>query len=391
MKWTRAALAAAIAIALLMAVTRTIPHGHRYDLAVKLSLSLAAFWYFARVKPEWAFRTPVLVLAALAALGLAVGELSAVNPDSEIVQVYGSVFRALRNGLNPYASGTIFHYAEHWRPAYGNFNYPPLELYPYYLAYRLAGVWNSTVLTASFLFIQGLVGLVFMSTFPAVKRRYILPFCGLFLFMEIITNVAMTFLLTALILLAVRSDEPEPKPGRRFLTAGLFGAGLMTKFLVIPFMAAYYWRRVEPRRPASLLRVAPDIGVALGTAALLAVPFGLAPVFRNTILFNLVLKDRAAFTTFYPNVLSGPVSWLGLGRLYPLAAVAVLAVPILSARRQALPAALMTAGTAFLFVTVTPEPQFIPVMLYLALWAAYLRMEKTRPDILSAVRREVPA
>lgn len=395
MKWSRALapglLAAAIVIAVLMAATRAIPHGHRYDLAVKLSLALGAFWFLAFVKPEWAFKKTVLIVVGLAALGLAIGEISVINPNSEIVQVYDSVFRAIRNGLNPYTSGTIFHYAEYWRPVYGNFNYPPLEIYPYYLAYRLAGTWNSTVMTSAFLVIQGLVCMIFMATFPGVKRRYILPFCGLFLFMEIITNVAMTFLVTALILLAVKNDEPDPRPGRRFLTAGLFGAGLMTKFLIIPFMAAYYWRRVDPKKPASLLRVAPDIGAALGTAALIALPFGLVPVFKNTILFNLILKDRAVFTTFFPNVVSGPLSWLGLGRVYPLAAVAALGASILAARRLRLASALMAAGCAFLFVTVTPEPQYIPVMLYLALFAVYLETENARPGILRPVRREAPA
>ena len=48
--------------------------------------------------------------------------------------------------------------------------------------------------------------------FPKVKRRYLLPFFPLFLFTEIIANSAMTFLVTALILLVVKKDQAEPRP-----------------------------------------------------------------------------------------------------------------------------------------------------------------------------------
>jgi hypothetical protein len=204
----------------------------------------------------------------------------------------------------------------------------------------------------------------------------------MFLFTEIITNVAMTFLVTALVLLAIKKYEEDPRPLKRVLIAVLFGVGLMTKFLVIPFLAAYYWNTFDARKPRTLGPIVLDTGIALATAVLIAAPFGVAAVFKNTILFNLVLRERAAFTTFYPNVLSGPMALAGLDRFYPAAAVAILAAAILAAPRLGRVAALMTAGFAFLFVTATPEPQYIPVMLYLTLFGVFVKIAETDPGIL---------
>ena len=91
----------------------------------------------------------------------------------------------------------------------------------------------------------------------------------------------------------------------------------MTKFLIIPLMAAYYGHKVCWRKPATILRVVPDAAIALTVAALIMAPYGIAAVVKETILFNLILKDRAVMTTFFPNVLSGPMTWAGLGEIYP--------------------------------------------------------------------------
>ena len=56
---------------------------------------------------------------------------------------------------------------------------------------------------------------------------------------------------------------------------------------------------------------------------------------------------------------------------------AVLAAPSLS-----LVSAMMAATYTFLFVAATPEPQYLPVMLYLALFGVFLKLEKTDPGIL---------
>ncbi len=382
-------LALCVLISLIMAVVKPVAHGHRYDLAVKLSLALALFYVFTRVKPEWTIRKSVLIVAFVAGLGLGIGEVATIDPHAEIIRVYDSVFTAIRNGQNPYTTGTIFHYTEFWKPVYGNFNYPPMEIYPYYLAYKVTGVWNSTVFTSVLIILHALVCLIFLWTFPDVKRRYLVPFFTLFLFTEIITNPAMTFFITALTLLVIKKNMEAPWGGYRWLIAVLFGIGLMTKFLIIPLMAAYYWHKADLKKPVLILNIIPDVAVSLGTALLIMAPYGVTAVLKNTLLFNLVLRDRAVFTTFYPNVLSGPMSWAGLGGIYPIVAVLILAAAVFIAPKLSLPSALMAATFAFLLVTATPEPQYVPVMLYLSLFAIYLRMERTDTSILCR-QREVP-
>jgi hypothetical protein len=383
-----AGLALCILVSAVMLALEPIPHAHRYGQELKLSVALTACWFLYQVKPGWTTKKGVLIFACLIGLGLGIGEISVINPRSEIVQVYDSVFSAIRAGRNPYTTGTIFHYAEFDEPVYGNFNYPPLEIHPYHLAYKTVGVWNSTVMTSVFILIHLLVCALFLLTFPEVKRRYLVPFFPLFLFTEIIVNSAMTFLVTALILLVVKKDQEEPLPAYRVLVAALFGAGLMTKFLIIPLMAAYYGHRIDWRKPATILRVVPDAAIALAVAALIMAPYGVAAVFKETILFNLILKDRAVMTTFFPNVLSGPMTWAGLGHLYPFAALGLLVAAILAASSLSLVSAMMAATYTFLFVAATPEPQYNPVMLYLALFGIFLKLEKTDPGILRRAPRQ---
>ena len=383
-------LALCVLISLVMAVFKPLPHGHRYDLEIKLSLALAIFYLFTRVRPEWTIKKTVLVLAFAAGVGLGIGEIATIDPHAEVIRVYESVFTAIRNQQNPYTTGTIFHFAEYRKPVYGDFNYPPAEIYPYYLAYRLTGVWNSTVFTSVLIILHALVCLIFLWTFPDIRRGYLVPFFTLFLFTEIITNPAMTFFVTALTLLVIKKNMEAPWRGYRWLIAVLFGVGLMTKFLIIPLMAAYYWHKVDLKKPSTILNIVPDVAVSLGTAVVIMAPYGVGAVLKNTILFNLILKDRAVFTTFYPNVLSGPMSLLGLGGLYPIVAVLILVSAVFVAPKLSLTSALMTAAFAFLFVTATPEPQYVPVMLYLSLYAIFLKMERTDPLILRR-RQEVPA
>jgi len=375
-----AGLALCLLISALMFILEPVPHGHRYDIALKLTLALSAFWVLAEVKPAWTTQKGVLILACLAGLGLGIGE-SSVN-NSEVVQVYDSVFSTIRDGRNPYTAGMIYHKAEFQKTVYGNFNYPPMEIHPYHLAATLAGAWNGTVMTSVFIVLHLLVCLVFLATFPEVKRRYLVPFFPLFLFSEIVTTSAMTFLMTALILFVVKRDQAEPRPGYRVLIAVLFGVGLMTKFLIIPLMAAYYGRAIDWKRPATILRTVPDVAIALAVAGLIMAPYGVAAVLKETILFNLVLKDRAAMTTFYPNVLSGPMTWAGFGDLYPIAAMGLLVAAVLVASKLELVPAMMAVTYTFLFVAATPEPQYIPVMLYLALFGVFLQLEKTDARIL---------
>jgi hypothetical protein len=362
-----AVLGLAVAVAAAMAVLRPVPHGHRYDLALQLTMGLALIWALTRIPLRLVFGTGLLAAVFVAGIGLGAFNLASVDPGSEIVGAYRSVFETLDSGRNPYTSGTIFHRAEDGTPVYGNFNYPPAEIYPYYLAYRILGRWDSTVLTGVMVLLNGLACVLLLLTFPGAPAAGLAAFFPLFLFGEIRTNPALTFLVMAGALALIVRQRRRPGRAGPLLIAVLFGLGLMTKFLILPLMAAYYWNQFRPRRPASLRPILSGAALALGTATLIMAPFGIGAVLRNTFLFNLVLKNRAALTTFYPNVLSGPLSALGWGAVYPLAAAATVAAAVLIAPRLRLFPALLTAAFAFLLAAPTPEPQYLPMVLFLAL------------------------
>ena len=369
-------LAACAVISAVMWVLKPIPHGYRYDLAFVLSVSLAVIGLMFGASPGLMFKK--VTLAVVLVLGLALGLRTLAKPDFnlEIVRHYESVFKAIDSGGNPYTSGTIFHMGEGGQTVYGNFNYPPVEIYPYYLAYRIAGTWNSVVFTATVLLLNALCCLVFVLMFPRIRWPYLIPYFLVFLFLEVKTNPAMAFLVTALILLLVRLDARRPRPAYRYFIAVLFGVGLATKFFVIPLMAAYYWHKFDLKKLRSLALVVPDVAMAMATTVLIMLPYGVAAVFKNTILFNLVLKDRAVLTTFYPNVLSGLFTWLNLSDLYPAAAILILGLSILVAPKLNVYSAMLAATLTFLLVAPTPRAQFVPVVIYLALTGILANLQK---------------
>ena len=302
--------------------------------------------------------------------------LAVIRSDSEIVRAYATVFEAIEAGQNPYTSGTIYHEIEGYGRVLGNFNYPPLEIYPYYLAYRIAGTWNIAVLAAAMILIQALCAAILFRMFPRLPPVLLLPFLPMILLGEIKTNVAMTFLVAALVLWAIKKHSEAPRPFHRYAIAVLFGLGAMTKFLMLPLMAVYYAHGLDPKDSRSLARTGVDLAIALATAVLVMAPFGVVAVVKNTALFNIVLEDRAILTTFYPNILSGPLAWLGLAKLYPFAAAALLGLAIAASRKLGLFAAMLSASYTFLIVASTPEPQFLPVVIFLVVVAQGMALER---------------
>jgi hypothetical protein len=369
------ALLFCVLCSLLMVVLQPIPHGHNYGMALKLSAVLAGIWFVYRVKPDLVFTKGMRIFVLVVGLGVCIGGFISLRPAAEIVPHYASVFEAVQAGRNPYTCGTIFHRTEFGQPVLGNFNYPPMEIYPYYLLYLAAGTWNIWILTFFKLAIHGLACLIFLWTFPEIKRKYLLPFLPLFLFLEIQQNPSMALLMTALVLFAIKKNGERPLRGGRYVIAVLFGIGLMTKFLIIPLMAAYYWHKFDPKRLRSLLEIASEAGIALATSVLIMLPYGVAAVFKNTILFNLVLKDRNAFTAFYPNILSGLFTWIRLEGLYPFAAVGILGLSILAAPKLKVHSAMLAAAFTFLLVAPTPRSQFLPLVVYLALAGIIVNLE----------------
>lgn len=370
------ALIIGVAISLVMLVLKPVSAGRHYEYAVLLAAALTVIALLFTASPSTFFRKEVLAFVMLSGLVLGVVNLSVLKPTSEIIRTYRTVFDALESGKNPYTAGTIFHDIETSGPVLGNFNYPPLEIYPYYLAYRIAGTWNLTVLTATIIVIQAVSGLILVLMFPRVPPGRFIPFLPLILLGEVKTTAAMTLLLTVLILWVIKKSEEGPRASHGSLIAVLFGLGLTAKFLIIPLMAAYYWHQFDSKDLRSLVGIAVDSGIALATAVLVMAPFGVANVLKSTILFNLILKDRAALTTFYPNVLSGPFAWLGLQSVYPMAAVVLLALAVLAAPKLGLLTAMLTTAIAFLLVAPTPEPQFIPALFFLVIVAQFMALER---------------
>ena len=385
------ALVGCMAVALLICLLKPIPHAHEPGRALLLAFGLSVAWLIYVANPtKVLFKKGVLIPIFLCGLGFGIKNVVTIKGNVELVKHYQGVFDTLDSGKNPYNVGTIFHYTEGYKPAFGNFNYPPLEIYPYYLAYRLAGTWNIRVFTITILLIQVLACLVFVLMFPRVRFGFLLPFLPMMLFAESKTGPALTLLITALVLWQIKKDRQEPGGLHRYVIAVLFGLGLMTKFLIIPLMAAYYWHRFDVKRLRSLAEIALDVAIALATAVLVMLPYGVMNVLKNTILFNLVLKDRQALAWFWPGVLSGPMSALGLGRLYPFAAVGILAVAVLLAPRLSLFGSMLTAAYVFLLVSPTPELQFMPTITLLIAAARFMTVEETAP-IVPRVWRPAPA
>jgi hypothetical protein len=370
-----------VAISLAMLLFQPVPGGRHYEYALLLSLALTAIWALAEAGHRAFFSKGILAAVLIAGIVLGAANLTVLRPDSEIVRAYATVFEALESGANPYTAGTIYHEIESRGPVLGNFNYPPLEIYPYYLAYRIARRWDIAVLTAAMIVLQALCFLVLLAMFPRVRPALFLPFLPLILLGEIKTNAAMSFLLASLILWAIKRDMERPRALRGRLIAVLFGLGLMTKSLVIPLMAAYYARTVAVKGRRALALVGVDVSIALAAAALVMAPFGVVEVLKNTALFNVVLGQRAVLTTFYPNVLSGPFAALGLHGLYPFAALAVFALAVAASSRLDTFRAMLASASAFLLAASTPEPQFVPALVFLVVVAqTTARVQEAAPN-----------
>ncbi len=356
-------------LAVLLFVFEPIPNGHAYQLGVRVTALVASIWYVATFRGHWLRQGKFLGLVFLAGLYFCVQRPLTIDKNAEIIATYGSAFAALDAGQNPYTCGTIIHHDEHGRNKLGNFNYPPAELTPYYAVSKLVGRWDHTVLTGTLLAIQlAACGLLYL-TFPSAGARVSLAFAPLLTCFELHTNVALTLFGVALALYLLYGPISTRHRVGYWLSMAWFGVALLTKFLVLPLFATYALRQLSFRSRRELAASLRGPCLSLGLCTLLMVPFGVGNVLRETLLFNLVLSKRAELTTFYPNVLSGTLSWLGVPGVFPVLAVLLLGGAVLYSRRLELLSAMFFTASVFLLVSPTPEPQYIPAMLYLALCA----------------------
>jgi hypothetical protein len=354
---------------LLLFAFKPIDNGHQYQLGVRVTGLLALIWYVGTFRARWLRERWFLGLVFAAGLYVAIERPLTIRADSEIVAAYGSAFAALDAGQNPYTSRSVVHFDEHGQHELGNFNYPPAELVSYYGISKLVGRWDHRVLTGALLVLQvAACGLLYL-TFPSAGAGTILAFSPLLICFELHTNVALTLLGVAVAMYLLCRPGRMAPPWRYAALMAWFGVALLTKFLVIPMFATYAVRRLSFRSWRAFAAGASGPGLALAVATLLMVPFGVGSVLRETLLFNLVLSERAKLTTFYPNVLSGTLSWVGAPWAFPVLAVLLLGGAVLWSRRLPLLPAMFFTACVFLLVSPTPEPQYVPVMLYLALCA----------------------
>jgi hypothetical protein len=386
-----AVLGAALAVSATLWYVQPIASGRAYELAFETSLVLFLVWLAWSTAGRWS--QSVRALGTVAAIGSvwSAAHVLDVDGDAEVVRVYRSLFSALDRNDNPYTCDCIPHVTEHGLRL-GNFNYPPGEIWPYRAASWIAGQWDVVVFVLTLLALgAAALALLWWANVPEL-RRSLVAFSPFVVFWELRTNVATTLVVVAAITAILLVGARDPRPWHRPALWALFGLGILTKFVVVPLFAVWWWsstarRATEARavhdravrrrvwRASSVDLVAP-----LGTALLLCIPFGVVSIVRETVLFNLSLDRRDDVATFYPNVLSGPLTWAGLDGWYPVVAVALLGGVILAAPLLPQLTAMLVATTTFLLVAPTPEPQYVPVVVLLLVTALADRERRTARD-----------
>jgi hypothetical protein len=352
---------------LILFLTKPIPHGHRYDLSLKLIVELLIVWFFYSFLFRWLKKKLFLALILVAGIGLGFFQIKTLNPAGEVVETYKSVFLDLEQGRNPYTSGRVYHRNESDQVVYQNFNYPPMELYPYWLFYRIGRIWNTTSLTIFLIILQALAALILVLAFKKKYGLYLLTFLPLLAFSELHTNPAMTMLMISFFVAILDRQKENPSAFNRYLIAVIIGLGLLTKFLFIPIAAVYYFCRLDFRSWKNMLSIVSESLVSILISLLLMLPFGPWQVIKNTIIFNLSLGERNVYTTFYPNVFSSFFYLIKKPAFYPFAAVIVMLLTVFLSRRLKIFSAMLLSAFLFLLVSPTPEPQYFGTMLLLAL------------------------
>jgi hypothetical protein len=362
-------LAAAAATSVALLALQPLPHVSGWHTAPIVTGVVIAIWIVYRWRPAWFARnTWVLGLVLVLGLVVAAQQLWTLGSNAEVTRVYRALFRALDVGRNPYDCRCIPHHVASGSLRFGNFNYPPTEIWPYYLVYRAVREWNAQIFTAVLVALSAGACVLLRLTFPHVPLRVLACYFPLLVFLGLTTNSATALFMVALaVLLITRTAGRHGNTARELALVAVFSVGLLTKFVVIPLAAAFYWSRVRLRDARSWVRCAVSASAVLALAALQMAPFGVVNVLRETLLFNLELDVRAELTTYYPNVVSGLFYWLSLEQLFPVVAVAILAGVVLLVPALDTWSAMLVVVSAFMLVATTPEPQYLAVLLYVAL------------------------
>jgi hypothetical protein len=373
-----ALLAIPLAVATLLWWLHPIAAGRDYLLGLEITSALFVVWLAWAARPSFMSRRLVLVAIAVAGSLGSAGRALGLDANAEVIRTYRSLFVALSHDTNPYTCHCIVHYTPHGLRL-GAFNYPPAEIWPYEAVQWLMGSWDVAVLAVTLVCCNAIAFSLLFFAAQRGRRLWMLAFLPFLVLWELQTTIALTMLVTGAIVALLLVDMRVERGWHRLTLWGLFGIGLLTKFAVIPLFAVWWWwttvARVRaargpspvPRRGA--LAAAADVLVPVSTALALCLPFGLANVLHSTFLFNVQLDQRAKLTTYYPNVVSGLLSWAGLEWIFPVLAVGAMATVVFLAPRFRILTAMLLATTVFLLVSPTPEPQYLPVVVLLLLGA----------------------
>ena len=372
-------LALPLTVAAVLWWRHPIASGSEYLLELEMAGALFVVWLAWAARPSFMSRRLVLVAIAAAGSVGSVARALGLDANAEVIRTYRSLFVALSQGTNPYTCNCIVHDTPRGLRL-GDFNYPPAEIWSYQAVQWLAGGWGVSILAVTLICCGAIAfALLFLAAQPG-RRRWMLAFLPFLVLWELQTTIAMTMVVTGAIVAVLLLDMRGERRWRRPVLWALFGIGLLTKFVVIPLFAVWWWwttvARVRAARRSSpvprgrvLAAAAADLLVPVGTALALCLPFGPASVLRSTLLFNVELDQRAKLTTYYPNVVSGLLSWARLERIFPVLAVGALTIAVLLAPRFRILTAMLLATTVFLLVSPTPEPQYLPVVLLVFLGA----------------------
>ncbi|MFQ5977946.1 MAG: hypothetical protein ACE5OZ_07455 [Candidatus Heimdallarchaeota archaeon] len=288
--------------------------------------------------------------------------LSLVSDNAEVVLVYADVFKALENGNNPYQGNHIYHRIEGGEAVYGNFNYLPLEIIPYYAAYSLAGTWNATILVATNLFLNALACCILWSIFSEIDWTRKTPLLAIVLLFHINYTSGLTLIFISLFLaLQGANDSPEP----RFVISLVMGLGFLTKFFFGIVAIFYVWNLAMKGQFKKLVL---EFGLGVAIALVCILPFGLENVISATIFFQSELETRDELTSYFPNVLSGFAYALQVKAIYPIAAF-LLFFTFLLVKRETKASRFFLGAVLAIFLLPTPEPQFLSSVFVIMLWA----------------------
>lgn len=300
------------------------------------------------------------------------------DPEYEAVYTYQSVFNSLEEGNNPYTSGTIYHRVDD-SVVLGNFNYPPMTIPFYWLAYLSLGAWNIGLMILVNLLVRVLVCIVFMKMTPKLRHHQRLPFYLFFLLLGATYPLTMTFLIVSLIMYyLMRNDLLRGKSAmnKYLYLPVLFSLGLLTKFFVVPIFFAYFYHYfLNLRKTGDAIKQIVLIGIM---SSLILLPFGIMNVIDNTLLFNLNLGQRTVYTTFYPNIVSGPFSWLDAELAYALFAILAFGF-FLYIFDKDLVTKIVYMCIAFMLLIPTPEPQYLVILFYIVIVGKYMELARQRP------------